>query len=224
MKEYFKRQIQLWGEETQNSLIDKKIAIIGCGGLGSSVGIALGSSGIGKIYLVDFDKVAFHNIHRQIAYKLDDEGKFKAQVLAKFIEARSPFVKAYAYNESFNEFKKRDLKYDLIIDCTDNLQSRVEIDEYSKKIKTPWIYGSVEEFNAQVCFFDKSSFKAFKISKRAPAGIATPIVMLVASFQSNLAIRYLANLPIKKDFLYYFYFNGSGELIIDKFLMPTMAS
>jgi len=221
MQEYFKRQIQLWGEETQSSLLDKKVAIIGCGGLGSSVGIALGASGIGEIYLVDFDKVSLHNIHRQIAFKMEDEGKYKAQVLAKLIESRCPFVKALPFNESFDEFKKRALNYDLIIDATDNLKSREKIDEFSKEVGVPWIYGSVEEFNGQVCFFENSSFKAFKVTDRTPAGIAAPIVMMVASFEANMAIRYLTGLPVKKDFLYYLYFDGDGDLVVNKFHMPT---
>jgi len=220
MKDYFKRQIELWGEETQNSLLDKKVAIIGCGGLGSSVAIALGSSGIGEIYLVDFDKVSLHNIHRQIAFKMDDEGKYKADVVAKLLKDRCPYVKALAFNESFDEFKKRALNYDLILDCTDNLQTRQKIDQFSKEIKIPWIYASVEEFNGQVCFFDKSSFKAFKITDKTPGGIAAPIVMMVASFEANLAIRYLIGYPIKKDFLYYLYFDGDGDLVINKFHMP----
>ncbi|MBQ9875459.1 MAG: ThiF family adenylyltransferase, partial [Campylobacter sp.] len=76
--EYFHRQIQLWGEDRQNSLKDKKILIIGSGGLGSSFAYALGSSGVGEICVVDFDTVSLHNIHRQILFSLEDEGKFKA--------------------------------------------------------------------------------------------------------------------------------------------------
>ncbi|WP_187647091.1 HesA/MoeB/ThiF family protein [Nitrosophilus labii] len=220
MQEYFKRQIQLWGEEVQVSLQDKKVAVIGCGGLGSSVGIALGASGIGELYLVDFDEVSVHNIHRQIAFKVEDEGKYKSEVLAKLIEDRCPYVKARAFTESFTEFKKRSFEYDLIIDCTDNLHSRAEIDEFSKESGVPWIYGSVEEFNGQVCFFEKSSFKAFKVTDRTPAGIAAPIVMLVASFEANLAIRYLAGLSVKKDRLFYLYFNSDGDFIVQKFEMP----
>jgi len=78
---YFQRQVQLWGEEVQASLKNKRIAIVGSGGLGCSLGIGLGSSGIGEIHVVDFDTVSLHNIHRQIAFKLEDEGKPKAQVL-----------------------------------------------------------------------------------------------------------------------------------------------
>jgi len=219
MKEYFKRQIQLWGEETQMSLVDKKVAIIGCGGLGSSVAIALGSSGIGEINLVDFDKVSVHNIHRQIAFKVEDEDKYKAEVVAKLLMDRSPYVKAKAFTESFDDFKKRDIKYDLIIDATDNLPSRAKIDEFSKEAEVPWIYGAVEEFNGQVCFFDKSSFGAFKVMPRQPAGIAAPIVMFIASLEANLALRYLAGLQVQKDLLYYLYFNQAGELVMQKFHM-----
>lgn len=220
MKEYFKRQIELWGEDTQNSLIDKKVAIIGCGGLGSSVAIALGASGIGKFFLIDFDKVAIHNLHRQIAFKIEDEGKYKAEVLANFLKDRCPYVQAVPFTKSFDEFKKEDIEYDLIIDCTDNLNTRVEIDEFSKKINLPWIYGSVEEFNGQVCFFEKSSFKAFKITDKRPAGIAAPIVMMIASFEANMAIRYLTGLNVDKDMLYYLYFNEEGEFIVQNFKMP----
>jgi len=67
---YFNRQIQLWGEATQKSLQHKKIAIIGAGGLGCTLAMALGASGIGEIHMVDFDTVSNHNIHRQIAFTL----------------------------------------------------------------------------------------------------------------------------------------------------------
>ncbi len=76
-QEYFNRQIQLWGEATQKGLQNKKIAIIGSGGLGSTLAMALGTSGIGEIHMVDFDTVSGHNIHRQIAFTLEDEGKIR---------------------------------------------------------------------------------------------------------------------------------------------------
>ncbi len=220
MDEYFNRQIQLWGKSVQRNLQNKKIAIIGCGGLGSSLGISLGASGIGEIHLVDFDKVSIHNIHRQIAFKTEDENLPKAEVLAKLLEKRCPFVKAIAHNCDFDQFKKNASKVDLIIDATDNLPSRKKIDDFAKETNTPWIYGSVEAFNAQVCFFEKSGFESFKITDRKPAGIAAPIVMHTASLQANLALRYLCDLGVKKDLLYYLHFNDEGELFIKKFDMP----
>ena len=117
-------------------------------------------------------------------------------------------------------FTCKDIEVDLIIDATDNLPTRSSIDAYAKEVKTPWIYGSVEAFNGQVCFFDQSSFSAFKISDKKPSGIAAPIVMHIASLQANLALRYLAGLSVKKDLLYYLFINEEGELMTQKFGMP----
>ena len=221
IEDYFNRQIQLWGEATQVSLQDKKIVIIGSGGLGSSLAYALGTSGIGEIDIVDFDRVSLHNIHRQIAFTLVDENYYKAEVVTKVIKSKNPFVKAQAYCMNFEDFKLLDNSYDLILDATDNLQTRESIDKYAKEVNTPWIYASVEAFNGQVCFFDKSSFGVFNISDHKPAGITTPIVMHIASLQANLALRYLAGLSVVKDKLYYLYFNSNGELITQKFNMPS---
>ena len=218
---YFHRQVQLWGEETQTQLQSKKIVIIGAGGLGSSLAFALGASGIGEIHMVDFDEVSHHNIHRQIAFKSGDEGKNKALVNAELIEARCPYVKAIAHQCDFNEWAAKGIDVDLIIDATDNLPTRSDINIYAKKMNLPWVYGSVEAFHGQVCLIDESSFNdAFKIVDKIPAGIAAPIVMHIASLQANLALRYLAGLSVKKDTLYYLFFNDEGELITQKFGLP----
>jgi molybdopterin/thiamine biosynthesis adenylyltransferase len=220
MNSYFHRQIQLWGEERQNNLQKKEIAIIGCGGLGCSLGIALGSSGIGKIHLIDFDKVEIHNIHRQIAFTKEEIGKYKCEALSEAIISRCDYVTVKPFIGDFEAFSQTGVIPDLIIDATDNLPTRAKIDNFAKSIQRPWIYGSVEAFHGQVCFFEKSDFGAFNISDQTPAGIAAPIVMFIASLQANLALRYLADLEIQKDLLYYLYFDNQGELITQKFKMP----
>jgi molybdopterin/thiamine biosynthesis adenylyltransferase len=219
MQDYFLRQIELWGEETQNSLRDKRVAVIGCGGLGSSVAIPLGSSGVGKMYLIDFDSVSLHNIHRQIAFKMDDIDKPKAKVLAKLLKERCPYVEEIPLIMDFDEFSKQNIYVDLIIDATDNLIVREKIDKYAKKQKIPWVYGSVEEHNGQVCFFDKASFDVFKITQREVAGVAPPIVMQIASLQANLALRYLAGEEVEKDLLYYLSYKD-GIFEVNKFKIP----
>ena len=220
--EYFNRQIKLWGQETQDSLQGKKVAIIGSGGLGCSLAIALGASGIGEFAFVDFDTVGVHNIHRQIGFKTGDDGKYKCEVLKELVEARCPYTKVTAYKESFQEFAKRDLEFDLIIDGTDNLPTRADINAYCMEKNQAWIYGSVEEFHGQVCFFEKASYESvFVVNDRKPNGIACPIVMHVGSLQANLAIRYLAGLSVKKDVLYYLSFDEEGVINYKKFNLPT---
>lgn len=222
MQEYFKRQIALWGEKTQKSLQSKRIVIVGCGGLGSSVGIALSGSGIGHITLVDFDVVSVHNIHRQIAFKMGDDDKYKAKILGELIKSRYNGVNVTISTANFIDFiTSNQESFDLILDCTDNLPIRKTISEFALQTNTPWIYASVEEFHGQVCFFEHARFESlFAITDRKPAGIACPIVMQIASFEANLALRYLAGLPIAKDKLHYLFFDKEGELNLQKFNLP----
>ncbi|HFS85265.1 MAG TPA: thiamine biosynthesis protein ThiF, partial [Epsilonproteobacteria bacterium] len=152
----------------------------------------------------------------------EDEGRNKAKTVAALIEKKNPFVKAVAFEMNFEAFSEMGNSYDLILDATDNLPTRGEIDTYAKATQTPWIYASVEEFNGQVCFFEKASFQVFNLSDHKPGGIAAPIVMHIASLQANFALRYLTGLSVVKDKLYYLYFNEEGELITQKFGMPTV--
>ncbi len=218
---YFHRQIQLWGEERQERLARKEIAVIGSGGLGCTLAMALGTSGIGKITMVDFDTVSLHNIHRQIAFTTEDEGKYKAECVAALLERKNPFVEVEAFTEPFEAFAASGRKPDLILDATDNLETRYAIDAYAKAHDIPWIYASVEAFNGQVCFMEQAKFGVFPLSGHKPGGIAAPIVMHIGSLQANLALRYLADLPVVKDKLYYLYFDEEGELQTQKFAMPT---
>ncbi|MBO7369804.1 MAG: ThiF family adenylyltransferase, partial [Campylobacter sp.] len=143
--EYFHRQIQLWGEDRQNSLKDKKILIIGSGGLGSSFAYALGSSCVGEICVVDFDTVSLHNIHRQILFSLEDEGKFKADIFKTSVESRFDGVCVRPFKMKADEFFKTCTeKFDLILDATDNLATRMQIDEFAKKTGVSWIFTSVD--------------------------------------------------------------------------------
>ncbi len=221
-EEYFVRQYALWGEECQERLKTKRIAIIGCGGLGSTLAITLGSSGIGTIHLVDFDTVSLHNIHRQIAFRLGDEGKYKAGVVGELLKSRYGGVDVNVHTVPFDEFAKKEIETDLLIDATDNLPSRTALEEYAKAHNIPWIYASVEAWHGQVCLFEKSEYaKSMVINDRKPEGIAPPIVAFIASFEANLALRYLAGLPVAADTLNYLYFDANGQLNHKKFGMPA---
>ena len=222
MENYFRRQIELWGLEKQKLLAEKEILIVGAGGLGSSLAFALGSIGLRKITIVDFDEVAIHNIHRQIAFKLEHEGKKKADIVRDTIQARSNWTEIESYTYKFETFLKtiQNRKFDIIFDATDNFETRKEIDSYSKQTNTPWVYGSVEEFYGQVCLFEKSSFQSFQTAKHKPGGVATPIVMMVASFQANLGLKYLLGDEVERDILYLLSFDSSGKFQMQHFKMP----
>ena len=220
-KNFFQRQIKIWGEDKQELLKKKKILIIGSGGLGSNLAFSLGGTGIGVIDIVDFDKVEIHNIHRQMIFSLNDINFYKSKITSSFIKNRNPFLKSSAYNINFSSFIKikNIKKYDLLIDATDNIESRFLINKYSKLSNIPWIYGSVEAFNGQVCFFNKSSFESFNSSKHIINGNTAPMVMHIASFQSNMALRYCLDFKIDQDRLYYIYIDENGNFLYKKFLI-----
>jgi len=220
-EEYFTRQYALWGEEAQELLKTKRIAIIGCGGLGSTLAITLGSSGIGTIHLVDFDTVSTHNIHRQIAFRLGDVQKHKAVVVGELVKSRYDGVDVTTHVMPFDEFAKKEIGIDLLIDATDNLPSRAALEEYAKKHNIPWLYASVEAWHGQVCLFEKAEYaKSMVINDRKPAGIAPPIVAFIAAFEANMALRYLAGLSVAADTLNYLYFDDNGQINHKKFGMP----
>jgi adenylyltransferase/sulfurtransferase len=224
MEQYFKRQIQLWGKEIQQTLQNKQIAIIGCGGLGCSVALALGTIGLKQIDLIDFDIIEFHNIHRQIGFTLEDINQPKAEILAKLLRTKTTFTKFEAFVCDFEQFVcKNHKKYDLIIDATDNLQTRIKLDRYALDYKIPWVYGSVESFHGQVCLFENSSFESiFAVTDHQDKAIAAPMVMQIASLQSNLAIRYLACQSIQTDLLYYLFFDKQGNYNLQQFKLPKI--
>lgn len=220
MDDYFLRQISLWGEETQNSLQNSKIAIVGCGGLGTTLSLALGSTGIGKIYLIDFDTIFSHNIHRQIAYKIDDIGESKVIILSKLLEKRYDKAEYIPCHAKFSEFAKFTYDLDIIVDATDNIESRLEIEMYAKKIKKPWIYASVEEWHGQVAIFKNSLFSNHIIVKsRKPRGVVPPIVSFIASFEANIVLRYLAGYKVPFDILNYIFFDECGNMVHEKIEM-----
>jgi molybdopterin/thiamine biosynthesis adenylyltransferase len=221
MMEYFKRQIELWGVEKQNRLAEQRIAIIGSGGLGSSIALALGSVGIGEIHLIDFDRVALHNIHRQIAFKKSDIDRYKSDAVAELLKDRSDYSRVFSYREGFSEWSSRGVDVDLILDATDNFTVRKEIDSYSKAKSIPWVYGSVEAFHGQVCLFKNSSFQVFSSEDKRPDGVSTPIVMQIASFQANLALKYLLRDEVATDQLYYLSFDSDGLFQAKSFKMPV---
>jgi len=220
MQDYYSRQIMLWGEDTQKSLSSKSVLIVGSGGLGCSVALALSGSGIGVIDIVDFDKIEMHNIHRQVLFTLEDSGKYKAQVAVESIKSRNAKLSATAFNTTFEELIKDCKDYDLIIDATDNFVVREQINAFAKSKNIAWIYGSVEEYNGQVCLFKDGDFNMFATKSVEPKGQTAPMVMQIASFEANLALRYLANLKVQSDLFYYLYYNDSGEFEIKKFNLP----
>jgi len=139
----------------QNLLSNAKIAIIGLGGLGCPAATYLASSGIGTMLLVDHDDVSLSNLNRQTLFTETDIDKRKVdaakQRLLKFNSEVSINTKYIKIDKDFND---RFIKtYDIIIDCTDNFETRTIINQIALLNKIPLITGAALKFEGQVALF-----------------------------------------------------------------------
>ena len=208
----YRRQIEVIGKENQEKLSKKNILIVGCGGLGNIIATTLSCIGLKKIYLVDFDEIEIHNIHRQFQFTKDDIGKNKCEVLKSKIQRCD--TKIIALNQKF--YFDIDLKVDLVVDATDNFEVRKEIDKFAKYHKIPWIYTSVEEWRAQIGIFKTSSFEIFATKNYTPSkGQLPSMVNLAGSFASLLALKVLLY-DIKERL---FYIDFEKEFIFKEFII-----
>jgi len=205
----FRRQIEILGDK-QKELSQKSVVVVGAGGLGNVVMSEIGCIGLKEIYLVDFDMIELHNIHRQFQFTEKDIGKYKSKVLAN--RTHRCGTKIIPIVDEFGEFDK---KVDLVIDCTDNFEVRKKIDKFAKKNNIPWLYSSVESWVGQVCLFKEKNLDIFNLGEHKVAGVMPAMVGLVGSIQASIATKYLAGLEVEMDKLYYIDF--TKELKISGF-------
>ena len=205
----FRRQIEILGEH-QKELAKKSVLVVGAGGLGNVVMSEIGCIGLKEIYLIDFDMIELHNIHRQFQFKDTDIGKYKAKVLAD--RTHRCGTKIIPIVEKFEDFDK---KVDLVIDCTDNFEVRQKIDNFAKKNNIPWVYSSVESWVGQVCLFKDKNLDIFNLSEYKVSGVMPAMVGIVGSIEAMIATKYLAGLEVEMDKLYYIDF--TKELKISGF-------
>lgn len=208
----FERQVSLIGKNQQN-LKDKSVLIVGSGGLGNSVATNLGCIGLKGLYLIDHDTIENHNIPRQFHFTTENVGEKKAEVLAKKVLRCD--TKIEGFSEKFSQFVKRGEQFDLIIDCTDNFEVRLEIDRYAKEIDVPWLYGSVEGWLGQYCLFNEASFSAFNTGHHSIKGVFPATVNALGSLQSITATRFLSGLEVETDTLFFVDFEKNS---IKKFI------
>ncbi len=151
--ERYSRQIVLptVGGRGQQALLDSHVLLIGCGGLGCPVALALAGAGVGAITLVDADEVALSNLHRQIAFTEADLGKPKAEVLASALRLRAPVnVRALSERAEPNNLPSLLNDVDLAIDGCDNFATRFAVADACAAAKKPLISGAVSAYAGQL--------------------------------------------------------------------------
>ena len=140
------------GIEGQKKLINATVALVGMGGLGCPVSQSLIASGIGKLKIIDGDKVELSNLHRQPLYGVEDIGRLKVQVAKKKLMQLNESAIVEPIEEFLDENNGLNFVSDatIIIDATDNIQTRQLIDRLSKKLEIPMVYGGLYRYEGQV--------------------------------------------------------------------------
>ncbi|MFY0629102.1 MAG: HesA/MoeB/ThiF family protein [Flavobacteriaceae bacterium] len=221
--EIFKRQITLSeiGETGQQKLQEAKVLVVGCGGLGSPIAVYLAASGIGRLHLVDFDKVDVTNLHRQVFYTLEDVGNYKSEVIAAAIQKRAPFTEVGFSTEPLTKENAVQLisEYDIIVDGTDSLPTKYLLNDVCVLHGKPLIYGSLYKFDGYVSTFnvlqEDESYSAnlrdafpemnTDVPNCEEAGTLNAIVGLIATAQVNEVLKIVTRVgkPLINELLIY---------------------
>ena len=143
------------GIEGQQKLKDAGILLIGAGGLGSPLGLYLAAAGVGRLGIVDFDKVDFTNLQRQIIHRTEDVGRLKVESAKERISGINPDVDVTTFNTKISRENVLDLikDYDVVVDGTDNFPTRYLINDACVFQKKPNVYGSIFRFDGQATVF-----------------------------------------------------------------------
>ena len=143
------------GQAGQRKLLDAKVLLIGAGGLGSPVALYLGASGIGTIGLVDDDVVDESNLQRQVLHASDRVGMSKTESARITLNGLNPETRVVEHRERLGAENVGRLiaDYDVIVDGTDNFDTRYLLNDTAVKLRKPVIHGSIYRWDGQVTTF-----------------------------------------------------------------------
>lgn len=154
----YSKQIILkkFGIMGQKKIMSSKVLIIGMGGLGCPLALYLSGLGIGKIGIVDNDKIELSNLNRQIIYNYNDIGKYKVDVAKKRIKNinKNIYIKSYKLRLSKNNILNIIKDFDIICDGTDNFETRLLINDFCLKKKKILISAAVSGFDGHIFKFN----------------------------------------------------------------------
>jgi adenylyltransferase/sulfurtransferase len=212
--DYFKRfekQIILKkiGVAGQKKILSSKVLVIGAGGLGCPLITYLAASGVGKIGIVDFDKVETSNLNRQTLFKTGDIGKFKVDQVKKEINRVNKNINVITFKKELTSKNINNIfkKFDIICDGTDNFMTRYLINDYSQKNKKILISAAISKFEGHLFKFNFKKkgpcFRCFmpeipSIKNNCQTeGIFSPVAGIMGSLQANEVLKTILN--IKND-------------------------
>ena len=161
------------GMDGQKKLLNATVAIVGMGGLGCPAAQSLITAGVGKLILIDGDIVELSNLHRQPLYGADDLNRLKVEVAKERLEQLNNKAVIVPIDKYFNEENGMSFIQDanVIIDATDNIQTRQLIDKFSKEANVPMVYGGLFRYEGQVAVLNVNGSSGYcELFPESPSG------------------------------------------------------
>ena len=201
----------------QEKLKLAKVLVVGAGGLGCPLLQYLTAAGIGKIGIVEFDVVDETNLHRQILYGSDNIGKPKSAIAREKLECLNNLVDFEIYNLRFDASNSTAIlkDYDLVVDATDNIESRYVISDACISAGKPMVHGAIFKYEGVVSVFNYMGGPAYSsFNPRQNDDFKNPLSPTVGLFGilPGITGTYMANEVIK-------IITGHGEVLSGKVLL-----
>jgi adenylyltransferase/sulfurtransferase len=158
------------GEEGQRRLKAARVLLVGAGGLGSPAALYLAAAGVGHLGIVDADDVELSNLQRQVLHGTRDVGRAKVASARERLRDLNPLVSVATYHTCLSSANALDIlrDYDVIVDGTDNFQTRYLISDACVLLGKPNVYGSVIRFDGQASVFSVEGGPCYRCLFREP--------------------------------------------------------
>ncbi|WP_158783175.1 molybdopterin-synthase adenylyltransferase MoeB [Pantoea sp. BAV 3049] len=203
----YNRQIVLRGFDFdgQEKLKASKALIVGLGGLGCAASPYLASAGTGQLTLLDYDRVSLSNLQRQILHRDAVIGQPKVESARKQLQAINPHIAVRAIDAQLDDPQLAELiaAQDVVLDCTDNVATREQLNRLCFASKTPLVSGAAIRMEGQISVFRWQEHEpCYRCISRlfgdstlscVEAGVMAPLVGVIGSLQAMEAIRLLAD-------------------------------
>ncbi len=202
----YQRHLSLpgFGPAAQEKLKRGRVLVIGAGGLGSPALLYLAAAGVGRIVIVDADKVDVSNLQRQVLYGEADEGVLKVEAAARRLRAMNPFVEVVTHAERFSRTNALTLlkDVDLVVDGSDNFPTRYLVNDACVLANRPLVYGAIFGFEGQVSVFNWKGGPTYRclfpeppeagtVPNCAEGGVLGVLPGLIGTMQACEAIKLL---------------------------------
>lgn len=223
----YSRQLMLpdFGDDGQSKLKQSRVVLIGCGGLGHAAAQYLVASGIGQLTLVDGDVIELSNLQRQILFREQDIGANKAKICAGQLKMLNPHCEIVAIDRYFTENDAEMLLNgcDWLLDCTDNFQSRLLINQLCQQRRISQISAAAIGQHGQLLLwpFAKDQTLCYRcvfadVTDQAgncrSLGVLAPLVGVLGAMQALLLVQQVLSPDVHAKF---WQFDGVGWRLVN---------